>query len=114
MMWIVTNSFVERWLTRVPEDRKILLRYEDFVGDTAMALSRVSRLVGVDYEEVARRLREGEELEVGHTVAGNRVRMQGRIRLRPDTEWRSALTGRDRELVESICRVRLERYGYRT
>jgi Sulfotransferase family len=54
------------------------------------------------------------DLAVDHTVAGNPMRfLQGRVQLRSDQEWRSAMPLGQRLVVTAITWPVLLRYGYR-
>lgn len=47
-------------------------------------LKNISHFTGVNYHHTIEKLRNAEVISVGHTVAGNRVRMTGVIGLKPD------------------------------
>ena len=68
--------------------------------------------MGLDYEPVTRAIYSGEPLKVGHTIAGNRLRMAGSIRLHPDMEWVHKLSARDKSLVRTLAGWHMGRYGY--
>jgi hypothetical protein len=94
----------------------MLMRYEDLVGAPRSQLLNVgkftgSRLRDVDMEFV----RDGTvELPADHLVAGNRVRLvAGQVALRADEEWRTALSPRDRRLVELVTWPLLRFYAGR-
>jgi hypothetical protein len=91
----------------------MVLRYEDLMEDPTRALDEVGRLLGVDLRELARRVAEGGEFSTRHKIAGNRLRMEGSVRLRRDTEWRERLSTRDRATVRAVAGSLMRRYGYR-
>jgi len=91
------------------------MRYEDLTTDPVGVTRRLAGFLGVPATEQALSfLGDGfMDLPAAHTVAGNPMRFQtGRIPIRPDLAWRSALPSRDRRLVTSITWPLLLRYGY--
>jgi len=109
--WAKNNlaALAVRRLAAVPD---VEIRYEDLVEDPVSALHRVGGVAGFDLSDLARRVAAGEEMEVGHTIAGNRVRMQGRVQLSADVEWREHLPDRDRRLVQVLTAPLMLRFGY--
>ncbi len=88
-----------------------LVRYEDLVLDPPGELSRalphdLNGLQGLSAGgEVA--------LSTHHTVSGNPLRFtHGSLRIRPDTEWRAAMTVADYRVVTALTWPLLARYEY--
>jgi sulfotransferase family protein len=92
--------------------RYLRIRYEDFVAEPAAVLRRIGEFCEVDLAEPIRKLREGAALRVEHTVAGNRLRMDGPVRIRPDLEWREKLSPGQESTVWRWTGWLLRRYGY--
>lgn len=111
--WRVANALSRAALRRVPAERRMTLRYEDFVNAPQEALERIGRISGMDYSEVAQALQHGQAMTVGHTIAGSRVRMSGTIRLRENTEWRTQMPRRQKRLFWLIAGSAAKRYAYR-
>lgn len=111
--WWLANALSQRALNRVSKNRAVRIRYEDFVSDPWGALEAVGALSGLDFGDVYQRLLSGGDFAVGHAVAGNRVRMEGNIRLRPDTAWKDKLPKRQRRVFWLIAGRMARRYGYR-
>ena len=112
MVWNVGNmrsSWVRRHL---PKEHSIRVRYEDFVSDPKGEIQRIGRLIDLDLGELAQRVTSGGVMSVGHTMAGNRLRMSGNVRLRPDVEWVDKLSVRDRLTCWAISGWLSRRYGY--
>lgn len=100
-------------LVRGAPDRYLRLRYEDFVADPPGAVRRILALVGS--EDAALPFVNGHEARTSpnHSVAGNPDRLRhGRITVRSDDRWRTAMTSRDRRLVSTLTSPLLLRYGY--
>lgn len=110
--WIATNllaACVRRW---VRPGYSALVRYEDFVGNPERVLCRVGETVGLDLGQVGTQLAAGMPMKVGHSVAGNRVRMTGHIRLCPDVEWIEKLDAANRRLFWALTGWLMQGYGY--
>lgn len=109
--WLAIN-LLSSLVGRSVHERSIRVRYEDLVSDPDAELERIGRVLGIDFARVARGLVEGEPIAVGHTVAGNRVRMEGAIRLRPDLEWQEKLSVGDKRSFWRRAGWLARRYGY--
>lgn len=117
MHWNAQNLGFGRLARRgVPTLR---VRYEDFVAAPEAALRRVAVFAGLE-ETVPLPFREDAgqvavDLTPNHQVAGNPMRFRtGRIALRADEAWRTALGLRPRCLVTGLTLPLLARYGYLT
>jgi len=64
------------------------------------------------YNTLSRALEDFSPLEPGHVVAGNRVRMQRQITIRPDTDWQSHLTNFQKALCWFLAGWKARQYGY--
>ena len=102
------SSFVRK-VAHVPE---CFVRYEDFVTSPAPVLNDIGRLLDLEFQTVGARLERGETLPVRHCIAGNRLRMEGSIRLRLDDAWKQRLTRRERRTIWAIGGWLLKRLGY--
>lgn len=110
--WRFANAASERVLAALPAGHGARLRYEDLVSDPRRAFAGLGPLLGVDFTDLGERLAAGEEMQVHHTVAGSRLRMQGRVRLAADSQWQSAMPARARAAVARFAGPALARYGY--
>ncbi|HVI16962.1 MAG TPA: hypothetical protein VM712_01200 [Gaiellales bacterium] len=90
------------------------LRYESLVRAAPEELARVRAALGLTAAQAALLAAPMVEVGVQHTVAGNPARFSGdHVRLRPDEEWMSAMTTRDRRIVAVLTWPMLTAYGYR-
>jgi hypothetical protein len=90
------------------------LRYEALVRAAPQELARVRSALGLTAAQAALLAAPVVEVGVQHTVAGNPARFSGgQVRLRPDEEWKSAMTARDRRMVAALTLPLLTAYGYR-
>lgn len=111
LRWVFVNGMAERVARRLGPERWCRVRYEDLARDPARALGDIGRLCGIDLGPLGERAASGEELRIGHTVAGNRLRMKGSFRLRFDEQWQG-LSTRDERLLRLVAGPFLRRYGY--
>lgn len=113
MIWNVGNMRASWVCRQLPERHSIRVRYEDLVSHPEGEIRRIGQLTGLNLGEVARKVACGAPLSLGHTVAGNRLRMSRSVRLRPDVEWVDKLSVRDRFTCWAVSGWLLRMYGYR-
>jgi len=113
MVWNVGNMRASWVCRQLPQRHSIRVRYEDLVSDPAGEIRRIGQLTGLNFGEVTRKVTCGAPLSVGHTVAGNRLRMSGSVRLRPDVEWVDKLSVWDRFTCWAVSGWLARTYGYR-
>lgn len=109
LIWVLWNLMVVRWW---PAERRITVRYEDFVDEPATELGRIAHALGTSVPEglVAD---AALRLAPTHSVAGNPDRLDaGMVRLRRDDEWRSAMPTLQRLVCTALCVPGLRRFGY--
>jgi hypothetical protein len=110
--WCYVNLESE-WVRRqVPPERSMRLRYEDFVSDPGATLIRIGRFIETDLTQLADAVADGALLRVNHTIAGNRLRMKGAIKLSLDQEWTCKLEKKEKRIVNTIAGALMYRYGY--
>lgn len=111
-VWLSGNLQTAWVLRRAPAGRWTRIRYEDYVQRSDDALTAIGQLAGVDMSGLREALAAGTEMEVGHTAAGNRVRMNGRVRMRLDRDWVERLSASDQNTCWYLAGWLLRRYGY--
>lgn len=87
-------------------------RYEDLLFDPSRWLNSIGDFLGTDFTTVASLIDSQQEIPIGHTVAGNRLRMSRSVRLREVDSWSSEISASDRASVESRCKRLMDRFGY--
>lgn len=80
--WVITNIWVPLLGRLIGSDRYMLLRYEDFIEDPAAALQTIGQFCGFDAAVLIERINRDDDFHVGHTVGGNRVRLQRKVKLK--------------------------------
>ena len=112
--WVSANLQSAYVYSRLPPERRLRLRYEDFATDPDAALGRLGRFVGEDLSGLLtpeRAIRQ--PAPVRHTPGGNRVRLMREVQVRRDFGWMEHLPAKDRALFW-LCAGWLARsYGYR-
>lgn len=113
LRWSAINLEAEWVCAQLGPDRAMRLRYEDFLADPEGSLRRVGALVGMDLSGLGRSLIAGEKMRVGHNVGGNRLRMSGSVRLRPEAgSWEKSLSAAEQRRAGRIAGPLMRRYGY--
>jgi hypothetical protein len=111
--WVSANLQSAYVYSRLPPERRLRLRYEDFATDPDAALVRLGRFVGEDLSGLLtpdRAIRQ--PAPVRHTPGGNRVRLMKEVQVRKDFGWMEHLPAKDRALFW-LCAGWLARsYGY--
>jgi len=112
--WVSANLQSAYVYSRLPPERRLRLRYEDFATDPDAALVRIGHFVGEDLSGLLtpeRAIRQ--PAPVRHTPGGNRVRLMREVQVRRDFGWMEHLPAKDRALFW-LCAGWLARsYGYR-
>ncbi len=111
LYWMLVNG-ISDWNRRSNLNRSMLLRYEDLVTKPGEAVERISELSDTDFTPVIGKIERGESIGTGHIFSGNRLRMESQIRLKPDTEWQTAMSSKDQDLTALLTRFLLKKYGY--
>jgi hypothetical protein len=78
--------------------KAVCIQYEELCRDPRTALKPVGECLGLDFDEIGKRLGEGQQLKpVAHLLRGNQVlRSRSDIVLRHDTAYRTAMSWTDR------------------
>jgi hypothetical protein len=110
--WVSTNLLGDAVRRRLPADRTMRVRYEDFVARPEETVRAITRLVGMGEAELPFVSERVARLEPNHCVSGNRSRFaRGEVELKLDDEWRSS-SGIARSVVTTLSFPWLGRYGY--
>lgn len=105
--WVRVNQKLEMTLQSLPEDRHVLLRYEDLCRDVQGTLERLFDFCGVDSS-----VKVTDLGAVPHHIVGNPMRLSSVSRIHLDERWKSQLTeGQIEELDRTAATLR-RRYGY--
>ncbi len=113
LYWCRMNAEADWLRKRLGPERALLVRYEDFMMNTLPVLRNIGDFIGVDLTDIQRMIEKGDKLYFDHTVAGNRVRMKGKLQLKFDQEWKQHLSPTDRRITELFSGWLMSRYGYK-
>lgn len=112
LVWIIVNTLAD-WVRRRHEtNRRLILRYEDFVADPVNTVLQLAGFLGVSPRPWIDLLGSAQPLKPGHVVAGNRLRMQTQITLRPDIEWQTGLAASQQHILWLLAGWKARAYGY--
>jgi sulfotransferase family protein len=110
--WTQANIESE-WVTRrAGRSNASRIAYESLVETPGELLERISPIVGEDLSELMGGLENGQTMHAGHRVGGNRMRLSGSVRLRPDLEWMAKLSSSDAQTFWRMAGWLARRYGY--
>lgn len=108
--WIVANLLVEcTWRRR--DGRRLLVRYEDLVGDPPATLRTIGGFIGCDLSAVASQVQSGESIPAGHAIKGNRMRRGTAVALQAPRTTEEPTPAYIRMLTAVVWPMR-RRYGY--
>jgi len=110
--WTVLNLVSSMVMGFHDRTRRLRVRYEDLVGSPNATLDRIGELADLDMTVVKDALEADEAFGFGHTVAGNRVRMAGSLRLKPDLAWMEKLSQEDQRAAWRWSGPLMRFYGY--
>lgn len=110
--WLVTNLASEA-VGRLARIKPVRIRYEDLTADPFTTVERVGKTLDLEMAQLSEALANGQGLRVGHTIAGNRLRMAGMIWLRADLEWKEKLPLEDRRIFWRLAGWLAKQYGYK-
>jgi hypothetical protein len=110
MSWLVRNCVVEI-LTR--RHQSIVVHYDDLACEPAAVLRALGALVDEPVGSLEFLTSDTAAMVPTHSVGGNPVRMiSGAVAIKPDEEWRDAISGRDRTVSTIVALPLLHRYGF--
>lgn len=113
LLWSFYNLLSELVMNRINRNKSIQIRYEDLISSPKETLESLETFLELDFSKVIESLLKQEPIAVGHTIAGNRLRMKGNITLQPDREWIAKMPLKEREIFWVIAGHSILRYGYK-
>lgn len=69
------------------------VKYEDFVANPQPTLESLQEFLNIDLKNVQTALKNNDPFEMPHIIAGNRLKHNKTIKLRPDLDWKENLSG---------------------
>jgi len=111
--WMTINAS-STIIASLLKTRAIRIKYEDLMDDFEGELSKLGDFLLVDVAGLNHKVKNNEELSVYHTIAGNRVRMNRTIQIKPDYEWISKITKKQNAIFWIVAGFLAKLYGYKT
>ena len=102
-LWVI-NNFVPLMLSRfIPENRYMLMRYEEFARNPKPALREVLGFVGLGDMKLPFSGERVARLGLKHAVLGNPMRFEeGDILIKPDESWKECLGWLDHLVAKTL------------
>ena len=91
----------------MPENRHVLLRYEDLCQDVEGTLERLFDFCGVDPN-----IRVTDFRTVPHHIVGNAMRLGNVSEIKLDDSWKTLLGAAQLEEISRVAGTMCRRYGY--
>jgi hypothetical protein len=113
LFWNIINLQAQWVIAQGYQDKHITVRYEDFLSNPSQVLERIGKLIQRDLSQLSRKVDEGEIIPLEHNIAGNRLRMQKKVRLQPDLQWIDNLPLKKQQLSWLLTGWLASKYGYR-
>ena len=110
--WSVASRMAEFVMNRIVPHKSVRVRYESLLSEPKATIHLLGDLLEIDYSYVATSIASGNPINIGHVVAGNRLRMKPEAHLRQSDDWNSYLDPASRLQIERYCRRRMQQYGY--
>jgi hypothetical protein len=105
--WVKSNQKLRTNLRSLPEEARVLLRYEDLCQDVQGALERLCHFCGVDPG-----IKVADFRAVPHHIVGNPMRLRAASEIRLDERWKSLLTEDQLKEINQAAGTLSRRYGY--
>ena len=90
----------------------VAINHEDLISNPSEELKKIGDFAEVDLSPISDIISHGDVIEKGHSVAGNKLRMQTNIRMKPDTEWIHRLSSLEKRVFWLLTGWLMQRYGY--
>jgi len=72
------------------KSRVYRFKYEDLIDKPTETLTNLGIFLKIDLTQVQEKLRQGDSFTMPHIVAGNRMRSEQHVTLKPDIAWKQA------------------------
>lgn len=110
LSWRIVNQLSE-YVRRQTPCTGVLLHYKDLFKHPQEFFAQLGRALETEIDPLISVMRTSRA-QVGHLIAGNRVRLNQYVDLKFDEEWKSRLSERDRQVFWLIAGSLAEKYGY--
>ena len=112
LSWVLTNLQAHHLIRHFAAGKHCLIRYEDMLENPAMVLQAIAELAEVDLGGIIDAANNETPLQVGHTVAGNRLRMKDTVAFSKRKPSVPRLRWIDNASFSLLAYWLAQRYGY--
>jgi hypothetical protein len=105
--WLHYQSNAAEIFDSFADDRKIQIRYDDLCQDVDGTLGQIHEFIGLDRVPLPGVIDLSQ-----HHVLGNKMRTEGKIKVRWDDKWRRELDPAERDLAMSIAGDMNDQLGF--
>ena len=98
----------DRLLSRIPRESSLFIRYEDVCNAAEKQAQRVARFLSLDFEQGMIDMSKG----VAHSIAGNDMKWKRNNVIELNEKWKTALSGQQLKIFESIAGDINHKFGY--
>lgn len=109
--WMIANLAVSVTSTKNRSIPVQQLHYERLATDPIGTLQEIGQFLAIDLDSVVGLIRNNQPMTGSHGVRGNRMRRQGPIKIKVDTEWVESMPYAARLCTRTVWPV-ARHYGY--
>jgi len=107
--WLNSNRRVLWSLRGIPQDKRLVVRYEALCREPKATMERICAFIGIPFEEDMLRLRKQES----HNIGGNPMRFRTEeTTIKLDEQWRDQLMPEDLDVFERVAGKLNRKLGY--
>ena len=107
--WFLANSITQNLGKKMPENRFITIKYEDFVTQPESILQQTGKFLDVDLSEVISLIKNEIPFHPKHNVGGNRLRLEKEIKFIKSNGSKKVDLSYYNQLVFNIIAGRLQK-----
>lgn len=89
--WPFANATAHLFQAIHPSKDYFRIRYEDLVANPVKTCAALGEFLGIRLEHHVEKILNGNDIDPGHIIAGNRMRSFRKITLKADVEWKKRL-----------------------
>lgn len=105
--WVEQNTVISHITACMPQEKKIILRYEEFCENPQTAMARIWSLADLPVVTVPEDLNT-----ISHHLLGNRMRTSRDLKILQDLSWQTELSRDEQETIERITTPVANQFGY--
>lgn len=110
LFWVVVNIqslFVKRFAKHYK-----MVRYEDLTQNPVQVLKEIGIFADVDFNPVLEKIEQDDPFNISHVLAGNKLRMSGKLKLVYKKDWSEKMTKEDIKSFNRFGGWMLKKFGY--